>query len=197
MTFKDLLRKRDKARHGDSPQPLSPRLAPPEFTFIRSDTHTQEYIQPPSFGDSPTSPTASQDSVFGRLRRSSNASEPSLGHRRLPSSEKGGEKRLSHRLHLNRSSRSSSTSSVNIPANLPTVKHDGNAQDREAQWEKRATVLAQGTINVMPPSPLSPRRRPRSSSGGPLSDPKDDVRLSSSGSCVVEYSTKPKSDVAR
>lgn len=96
---------------------------------------------------------------------------------------------------MGRSSRSASTSSVHIPADLPQVvaNEDGgadNVQDREAQWEKRATILAQGNINVgggrrRPSSSLgvSPesqlyqqqRSRSRSSSAGRVSDRQGDV----------------------
>ncbi|OAT08204.1 hypothetical protein BDBG_04178 [Blastomyces gilchristii SLH14081] len=159
------------------PPPLSP---PPEFKFFRSDTFTTEPIQPPgaqhhshpesqaqsqSQSQSPplSNPSTSSQSPFSRLRRFSNASsagsrEHSPGHELSPSRGEKGERRLSQRLHLNRSSRSTSTSSVNLPANLPQIAPDtGDAQEREAQWEKRATIMVQGGLNAAagmpPPSP--------------------------------------------
>lgn len=42
---------------------------------------------------------------------------------------------------------------MNLPDNLPAIANDvGDSQEREAQWEKRATVLAQGTLNIRPAS---------------------------------------------
>ncbi|WEW58401.1 hypothetical protein PRK78_003869 [Emydomyces testavorans] len=175
MTFKDLLKKKDKVKNDGTSRPSSPAIAPPEFKFVRSDTYTQEDIKFPSFDDSSTT-SFQETKPFGRLRRSSDASRNASSHERPPSRERA-DKRLSHHLHFNRTSRSASTSSVNLPANLPTVRNDGDAQDREAQWEERATLLAQGTINMMPSAPLSPRQRSRSPSLGKLNDPDSDVNI--------------------
>ncbi|EEP76727.1 predicted protein [Uncinocarpus reesii 1704] len=173
MTLKDLLKKKDKSRYDGHAQPVSPGLiVPPEFKFIRSDTHTQEAILPPSFGDSPTT-SAPEAKPFGRLHRSSNASNIA-GNEWSPPREKGS---ISHRLHLGRRSRSGSTSSINLPTNLPAVEENGDAQEREAQWEKRATLLAQEPMNIRPSSPRSPSPRSRSSSMGRLSGPEDDVNI--------------------
>lgn len=95
------------------------------------------------------------------------------------------ERRLSHLLH--RSSRNSSSASVNVPADLPQVDVGNDAQDeqdREAQWEKRATILIQGNPNfgVSPSSSVgnlaveTGGTRSRSSSAGHINDPQNDVR---------------------
>ena len=40
---------------------------------------------------------------------------------------------------------------MNIPADLPQIEDGkGDAQDREAQWEKRATVLVQQNSRLSP-----------------------------------------------
>ncbi|PGH03003.1 hypothetical protein GX51_04321 [Blastomyces parvus] len=167
------------------PAPTSP--PPPEFKFFRSDTYSTEAIQPPeppqhhshslhpelqaqsqshSQSTSPTpsnTSTASQKSPFSRLRRFSNVSsggsrEHSPSHELSPSRGEKGERRLSQRLHLNRASRSASTSSVNLPADLPEIAPDtGDAQEREAQWEKRATIMVQSGFNAAGMRPASPR----------------------------------------
>ncbi|QSS65763.1 hypothetical protein I7I51_06612 [Histoplasma capsulatum] len=151
-----------------SPPPPPPPPNPPEFKFFRSDTYTTESIQPPgqhqaqadshshpfhpesqSRSESPTSsnPSSSSRSPFSRLHRLSNvssagASENSPSQELSPAQSEKRERRLSQRLHLNRASRSASTSSVNLPSHLPQIAPDtGDAQDREAQWEKRATIM--------------------------------------------------------
>ncbi|EER29721.1 hypothetical protein D8B26_003698 [Coccidioides posadasii str. Silveira] len=174
MSLKGLLRKKNKS--DNRPQASSTGLAPPEFKFIRSDTYTQEDIEPPSFGDSPLT-SHSEARYAGSLHCSSSASNNgSLCHEQSPQREKDT-RRISHRLRLGRRSRSGSASSVNIPTDLPSVANDSDAQEREAQWEKRATLLAQGPISVRPSSPVSPHQRPRSPSTGRLSGQEDDVDI--------------------
>ncbi|KAK2741921.1 hypothetical protein FQN57_005480 [Myotisia sp. PD_48] len=165
MTLKDLLKRKDKPQEDT----YNDTLQPPEFRIIRSDTHSQEPIYPPT-GPVESSPPRKH---FGRLRRSSNASHTSASDAsHIPESQKE-ERRLSHRLHLGRSSRSGSTSSINLPDNLPSIRDDQpDAQEKEAQWEKRATLLAQGTGR--PSSPLGLHQRPRSPS---LIAPEHDVNI--------------------
>lgn len=74
---------------------------------------------------------------------------------------------------------------MNIPADLPQIEDGkGDAQDREAQWEKRATVLVQrnerfGAAGLSPsPSFCAGERvqsRSRSSSRVSIADPDGDV----------------------
>ncbi|EGC44737.1 conserved hypothetical protein [Histoplasma capsulatum var. duboisii H88] len=165
-------------------EPFPPPPHPPEFKFFRSDTYTTESIQPPgqhqaqadshshpfhpesqSRSESPTSsnPSSSSRSPFSRLHRLSNvssagASENSPSQELSPAQGEKRERRLSQRLHLNRASRSASTSSVNLPSHLPQIAPDtGDAQDREAQWEKRATIMVKGGLNGTGIGPASPR----------------------------------------
>ncbi|KIW67872.1 hypothetical protein, variant [Phialophora macrospora] len=147
--LKELLKKKDKIdNEGAQRQPPPPALPQAnEFTFVRTDTNTEEYIKPPSFVGSdrdifasaePKSPTASRRS-FGRFRKSSS---PGTAEVQSPVKEK---KRLTERLHLHRD-RTASTSSVNLPADLPdladTYTDSSDRQDTEAKWEQRATILA-------------------------------------------------------
>ncbi|KAL8832137.1 MAG: hypothetical protein Q9191_000459 [Dirinaria sp. TL-2023a] len=140
MPLKDLLKKRDKITDdAGKGEPSDPAHSPSEFTFMRTDTNTQELIQPPSFPGEDALPTSNKErhtsKLVSRFRSSSNASISSK-------TSNQGEKRLSQRLHLRSASRASSTSS-NIPEDLPAI--EGNldgSEEREAKWEERATILA-------------------------------------------------------
>ncbi|KAF2013262.1 HCP-like protein [Aaosphaeria arxii CBS 175.79] len=146
MPLRDLLKKRDKiktegtASSDHSGPPLSPDV--PEFTFMRTTTNTQERIEPPNYPGDPTrqQPLLSPDShkSFGRFRRSSNASQTQSG---------GDEHRGKGDNMLSGFRRSRSSSSVNVPGNLPAV-NEGVArnEDDEAKWEKRATIMVQGSV---------------------------------------------------
>ncbi|RAH45603.1 uncharacterized protein BO95DRAFT_136915 [Aspergillus brunneoviolaceus CBS 621.78] len=131
----------------------------PQFTFIRTDTTTQEVIRPPVFeGDAPD-PSAPTTTTTTEQQLAA-ASPPSSHHRkslnpfrrsRAPSQSSGvtspprarGEGRLSHLLHLDRGggsgggggggwSRSSSSSSVNVPPDLPRIITSGGKGDGDA-----------------------------------------------------------------
>ncbi|KAK4985558.1 hypothetical protein LTR50_005894 [Elasticomyces elasticus] len=197
MTLKDLLKKKEKIKSVDGEHFFRPPTAasqptgpdPPEFTFLRTTTTTQEIIAPPSFpGDTPphsntatptpsSGPEAAQLHVAKRphiFRRISSAAHGAGTARAAPSAEAEasgkdspvrlmGERRLSHRLHLTARSRTSSSSSVSqhLPENLPEAPDavmavgargsGGGArvekeveEKKEAEWEKRATILAMG-----------------------------------------------------
>lgn len=144
MTLKDLLKKKEKIREEGAAPSVSrgPTLAPgvPEFQFFRTTTSTQETIEPPSF---PGDPTRDQPLLspgprgkFGRFRRSSNAAQQGIQQ----GGDDGKPKQLAERLHFGRAR---SSSSVNVPDNLPEVGGDGVArtEEEEAKWEQRATVL--------------------------------------------------------
>ncbi|PGH26798.1 hypothetical protein AJ80_01564 [Polytolypa hystricis UAMH7299] len=155
MALKDILKKKDKTRDegAAAERGAADDLAPPEFRIFRSDTQTEERIHPPTFNDPPADTSASRNSnIFSRLRRSSNASSTqSATYEPSPVREKDS-RRLSQRLHIDRRSRSTSTSSANLPADLPQIGPDnGDAQEREAQWEKRATMLVQGNSHGQRP----------------------------------------------
>lgn len=164
MTLKDLLKKKEKAgTEGEGVAPSGAnQLDTPnsEFTFIRTTTDTEEVIAPPSFpGDTPAKKEKDRSSKrFSGFRRHSKAADStastSNSHQDRASLESQGESRARHRLseklHLSRD-RSASTSSVNVPQDLPEIEVQGasptggnfDKDDREARWEKRATILAQ------------------------------------------------------
>lgn len=156
MPFRDLLKKKEhietsvtpvSSASTDSPSSALPHATP--FTFVRSDTNTQEFIQPPKYAgddesDGNTESKASGSSTpkrFSRLRKSSVSQQDRAINDSPPPKE---HKRLSQRLHLG--SRTRSSSSVVLPDNLPEVPDaysaKGDEQEKEAKWEERATVLA-------------------------------------------------------
>lgn len=175
MPLRDLLKKKD---HIDSQPPPSPSNLPQatEFTFVRTDTQNQEFIQPPS---------------GGRESRDHDESRHGFGHFRRKSKSPGDvspnrdSRRISQRLNL-RKDRSASTSSTNLPQDLPHIEHDftaTNKEDQEAQWEDRATRLARSPISTGMPltegvshlnlgSPARSPSRPRS-----VSDAASDVNI--------------------
>ncbi|KAK5946385.1 hypothetical protein PMZ80_000528 [Knufia obscura] len=148
MPFRDLLKKKEKIEEQtDYSQPQQREaLEPPAFKIVRSDTHTEELLDPPSFspGDERSSrearsPPSSQRSIAGRFRSLSRSGDGD-------GSPKKDHKHLSDMLHLSRNkSRSSSASSANLPANLPDIQDayngNGDQEEKEAKWEQRATVL--------------------------------------------------------
>ena len=180
MPLKDLLKKKDKLREDIPPtEDAPPSQSPPDFTFMRSDTNTQELIQPPTFGEeNATQPPPNErhtSKLVSRFRSSSNASTTS----------NKGEKRLSQRLHLRSASRTSSISSI-VPPDLPTIEDGADgSEDKEARWEERATILAQGNPNMnhspaLPDNDGSLRSRGNSLTTRPqvvrnISDAKGDV----------------------
>lgn len=159
MPLKDILKKKDKLAQQDESK-AAPNQSPSvsEFTFMRTDTNTQEIIEPPTYaGDvqPPKSPPSSPPSKqrFNRFRKSSSASVRSTHS--IPEKDTTGDhekKRLSQRLHLSSRSRTSSTSSVNIPQDLPSIdgsyKEQADPGETEAQWEARATLLASGASDL-------------------------------------------------
>ena len=182
MPLRDLLKKKD---HIDREPPLSPSSLPQatEFTFFRTDTQSQEpeFIHPPGADhDSPES-NESPRKGFSRFRRNSRSSPGDTS----PSSSRDS-RRISQRLNL-RKDRSASTSSTHLPQNLPHIEDDFKTEDREdkeAQWEDRATRLASkspssagfpptdGMAQLNLKSPSRSPSRPRS-----VSDAASDVNI--------------------
>ena len=153
MTLKDLLKKKERIKEDVTSSVVGPSEMDPVaegFTFLRSDTNTQELIRPPSFTSeiAESTPRKSEhrlSSRFSRLRSSSDTSTYSAQSKTSPKNEK----RLSQRLHLNRS-RTPSASSVNVPTDLPEIRDLAiQGEEREAQWEERATMLAKANPNVL------------------------------------------------
>jgi len=154
MTLRDLLKKKDKGEPPSEPGTSSstPAPEPPVFTFMRSDTHTQEIISPPTFSSTESEPQqhlndGSADETRSRLgrfrgkshsRSASGSSTHTSGEKKRKSRERSpNPKRLSQRLHLKRSDPSSS----HVPQDLPDIVGDGK-EVVESQWEHRATILA-------------------------------------------------------
>jgi hypothetical protein len=138
MTLKDLLKRKDKSRDNDKQSSGQSSPPVPEFTFMRTDTNTAEYITPPTFAGDTQNQTAADQQHHSRPHTL-------LGHRRASASSGGGERRLSSRLHLRSHSRNASSSSVNLPQDLPSISDGpGEKEDQEAEWEHRATLLARG-----------------------------------------------------
>jgi hypothetical protein len=154
MPIRDILRKKEKVTESDAPAPEAPSGVQeeegPVFTFMRSDTHTQEIISPPTFSSQESigppsfadGPTEKRTSRFfkGRARSSSQVSAASsTSHASENSKTKSPKsKRLSERLHLRRSEISSS----NVPTDLPEIAVGVDDPAAESQWEQRATLLA-------------------------------------------------------
>lgn len=190
MPLRDILKKKDKIeeRNADESQTQQQNaFEPPPFKIYRSDTNSEELINPPSFASEKDIPSGSGvtgappspgRSTLSRLSSFSRSSEregsPQKEHRRL-----------SQRLHL---SRSPSTHSSNLPSNLPEVQDAysprGDREDKEAVWEERATILA---TSPRPTTPITSndgaaqmsqlnieenRGRPRS-----ISDAQSDVNI--------------------
>lgn len=192
MGLRDILKKKDKIddSNENKKEDTTRNLQAPEFTFIRSDTHSHEVIQPPS---DPNSQNASRENVnflsasdaqnfagsagegtgvsrprrvsdvFKPRSRGSSVSVPSRASS-LSVSDKGGpSRRISQRLHLKRAP----ASSENVPENLPEIVVAGGEEEAEKQWEKRATILAK-TANeneLQRGRPASPTTDPYISAG--------------------------------
>ena len=144
MPLRDLLKKKDKHDDDSTPAlaPVSP--PPPEFTFMRSDTHTQEILSLPDDPPEPVSPSDGPGDghrhrfsrITGRSRSHSNASTTSRSSDASKSKDRPREsRRLSQRLGLRKEDTSTS-----VPQNLPEIT---DAQDGDGDaWEQRATMLA-------------------------------------------------------
>lgn len=163
MGLRDMLRKKDEVRDTmlEREQAMG-GLDGAEFTFIRTDTTSQELIHLPD-GDRaqhllpPKTPVRSPRpslEVFRSSRDRSGSASSQTSH--------SSRRRLSDRLHLRRSPESSEY----VPQNLPEITPSTDAGD-ESQWEKRATMLAGQNLA-------------RSSCGTPA--PSDDVSRMSSDS---------------
>ncbi|CAM1506927.1 Fc.00g065680.m01.CDS01 [Cosmosporella sp. VM-42] len=149
MGLRDMLKKKnDLAQGAATDAETMGRLNAPEFTFIRSDTTTQEIIHPPDVPNdhllSAKEPRKTRHSldVFrsGRSRSTSVSSQTDKSEK-SDKTDKKDSRRLSQRLHLSRAPPSSDA----VPENLPEIVQPVDPQDKDAQesqWEKRATILA-------------------------------------------------------
>ncbi|KAJ5232974.1 hypothetical protein N7468_005930 [Penicillium chermesinum] len=164
------------------PYPTSP--PPPEIRFLRTDTLDEEEIAPPShpqYEDERMRPIDSSLANRPPLAAASN-------YLPVPAQIPSPATPTPHR----RGSRSASReSSQNIPDDLPQIEDSqtGDKQEREAQWEQRATVLAQHPPQLGSPlaSPRLPDKdgscagfpgsRSRSSSRSNVGDAQDDINI--------------------
>lgn len=163
MGLRDLIRKKDGLANSPAAEDAVRRLNGPEFTFIRSDTLSQEVIQPPAdaadtadkllSAAAPTTPGRSPRRSLDVFRPRS-ASVASVSSQASRQSTPGARRRLSQRLHLSRQPESSD----NLPDNLPVIVVPADPRDgdgAESQWECRATMLAGQNERARSPS-LSP-----------------------------------------
>lgn len=157
MPLRDILKKKDKVEHDDV-HGASGLPTVDGFTFVRTDTHTEEIIAPPAFDEDIATEEdahgAGRPKVLSRFRKGSNTSTKShnstsgVEDNAVEAGSSPNRKRgLSQRLHLTPKSRASSHSSVIVPSDLPSISDDFNApvEEKEARWEERATILAQGS----------------------------------------------------
>ena len=184
--LRDLLKKRDKFKNEEAEN--RKLHSAPEVTIIRSDTHTQEILNPPSFNlDSNIAPLRDKGPPQVRLSHSRSPSTASKSSR-----DSHGERKLSSIFHF-RSHSKDRPNSENVPGDLPSIVtgSEVDSDDKEAQWEKRATILAQGSANLalesqrsIPEIPMAKYgpdgELPRSRRGSSSEAGGDDVRSSRS-----------------
>lgn len=170
MGLRDILKKKDDVQDSaEQAPPSNQHLGAPEFVFVRSDTVSQDIIEPPTHPPhsndhlntkEPSKARRSLD-VFRPRSRSRSASDVSDNSQRRDSAGR----RLSQRLHLSREPESSE----NVPENLPAILAGTNLDDKdhdESQWEKRATMLA-GQNEMARSRPQTPNRPLTPREGGP------------------------------
>ncbi|KAI0900018.1 HCP-like protein [Annulohypoxylon nitens] len=135
MGLRDLIRKKDHLDGGVDRETLD-RLAGPEFTFIRSDTHTQEIIHPPTNRNYLNTAAAARDQNYAaagggagsrtrrsldvfrpRSRGSSTSSAQSEQQQLGAPAPASTHRRLSQRLHLSKAPQTSDF----VPENLPQI----------------------------------------------------------------------------
>ncbi|QIW97084.1 hypothetical protein AMS68_002602 [Peltaster fructicola] len=164
--LRDILRKKAKVQDEDVAHHGGDATGRPEIKIIRTTTEKQEILQPPEFPDQNTRPDRRAPNFSKpRLgyRESANAmftNDPTArrsfdDHHQLREKSPSSPPHKEKRSIFSRSgrSRSKSDASNHLPINLgeapplPTISVSG-AQDqeektqREARWEKRATMLA-------------------------------------------------------
>ena len=159
MGLRDILKKKDGIDDGSAAHSQDPyKSNGAEFTFIRTDTSSQEVIHPQDYPNSANSnflaanpathsPRRSLD-IFGSSRTRSTSVSSQASH---TSSSK---RRLSEMLHLVKQPESSDY----VPENLPDIVATPDPAADQSQWEKRATILAgqNEMVRSGPPSPPPP-----------------------------------------
>ncbi|KAK1777343.1 hypothetical protein QBC45DRAFT_417063 [Copromyces sp. CBS 386.78] len=184
----------DSEAHSPSP---NTHLGAPEITFVRTDTFTEERIFPPASPitehdadhDSHLSAEAAGTPARGRLsldvfRSNRSRSQSMSSNPKSPTVKSPGARRMS-RFHLHRSP----VSSENVPQNLPEVpaivvpEGDEDKEGKEAQWEKRATMLARKNSEV--------RSRPGTRPASPTRTVSNDFARMRLGSVTAEVEEWP------
>ncbi|WPG97830.1 Hypothetical protein R9X50_00061100 [Acrodontium crateriforme] len=165
--LKDILKKKEKVAGEHIPENELLTSPPPQIRILRTTTESEEVVEAPDYPDAPndTPSTRERKRLTLGFRKSSNASftKDSTAiqeHDSTLSSPVKSERRFSDMFHRHgRTSRSTSqSSSAFLPEELPaaptSITAGADAKDgeivekdtqeqREAQWEKRATILAQ------------------------------------------------------
>lgn len=137
----------------------------PSVKIMRSTTYSQELLTAPSFSSAGVNSQEKQDAPILNpvIPKRSNT---------MKSGKLNG-KRFSNLMHLNRRSRAASVADTppRMNSDIPPIpgQRDSDVnkmgeEERQAQWEKRATLLVQGTTQpvTLPPSPepiISEKRR--------------------------------------
>lgn len=202
MPLRDILHKKDQI-HENNTESLPSNV--PEIRFVAPDPTTtappiHERPSTPTYDNNDNnidhhdnhhlnldpSPSSSprRKSITHLLRRSRSPSESSTTTTAGGASPSGSPspsrpRRLSNLLHRS-ASRSTSPVSAHVPADLPQINGDddngkGDGQDKEAQWERRATVLVRQKPFGSPVLAPSSYGRARSSSRGVVADYDGDV----------------------
>lgn len=150
MPLKDLLKKKERIDNDGAP-PMETPGSPPGFTFMRTTTDMQEIIEPPSHPSDQPEPVE-KEKRKSPFRRHSNAhsNASTNGSPSIEPKAAKQDRRISDRFHIHH--RSKSSSSVNVPSDLPDLPTAAKNDEDEGQWEKRATVLAQGNSISRPGS---------------------------------------------
>jgi hypothetical protein len=170
----------------ESEESIHPPSFPGDEPYSNHDKRGRETKYHLGFRASPTSDA--RETTTG-----SDAALAADGSNQLTPSKAKGERRLSSRLHLGRDRRSRSVSresSVNLPDHLPDAPENlpaparphasaiegdqATTEQREAQWEKRATLLAMNNPLLSQDGSEKPRGRSRSPG---ISDAKGDVNI--------------------
>lgn len=151
------------------------QIYPPDFpddntkTPPKSKSPRRDKSKSPEPSASPaTSPSRYRPALFKKRSGASITSTSSTGSYQdvvpsagSPSADSPASKKSEHRLsarleklHLGRSSRVVSGSSVHVPAELPDIPKDGvDETEKEAEWERRAALLAVQNHEAMKSSP--------------------------------------------
>ncbi|KAG5976833.1 hypothetical protein E4U55_007165 [Claviceps digitariae] len=134
---KEATRKLDGAQADADADAVAANTA--EFRFIRTDTASQEIIQPPDNGHGGNQNLLSPKPSVRSLRPSLDVFLSSRDRSGSVSSQTShsSKRRLSERLHLSRSP----GSSEHVPQNLPEITTTSTDPADQSQWEKRATML--------------------------------------------------------